>query len=103
MFRNLAVRSGLGALGAVYLAIGVVSVRVGVLGAARREQGVPAALRFLLAQPKGAWLLGAVVAGLAAIALSHGVEAALGGRRSVPARIGLAFNAIGYAALAITA
>src|SRR5215471_30619 len=98
-----AVRSGLGALGAVYFALGVVSVRVGLLGARHDAQGVPAALRFLLAQSKGPWLLGAVVAGLAAIALSHGVEAAMGKRRSVPARIGLAFNAIGYAALAITA
>jgi len=103
VFRNLAVRSGLGALGAVYFALGVVSVRVGLLGARHDAQGVPAALRFLLAQSKGPWLLGAVVAGLAAIALSHGVEAAMGKRRSVLARIGLAFNAIGYAALAITA
>jgi hypothetical protein len=103
VWRSIAVRSGFGALGAVYFAIGVVSVRVGLLGAGLHEQGLPAALRLLLAQPKGAWLLGAVVAGLAAIALSHGVEAGVGRRRTPLSRIGLAFNAIGYAALALTA
>jgi len=102
VFRNFAVRSGLVALGAVYLAIGIVSARVAILGARRHEQGIPAALRFLLARPNGPWLLGAVVAGLAAIALARGVEAAVGRRRPL-ARLGLAANAIGYAALAWTA
>lgn len=102
VLRSFAIRSGLVALGAIYVALGLVSARVAFLGARRHEQGVPAALRFLLGRPNGAWILGAVVAGLAAIALVHGVEAAAG-RRGVVARIGLAVNALGYATLAWTA
>ena len=102
MLRNLAVRSGLGALGAIYIALGIVSARVALLGARRHEDGVPGALRLLLAQPKGPWILGAVVAGLAAVAVVHGVEAVTG-RRSAIMRTGLAVNGIGYATLAWTA
>jgi hypothetical protein len=81
--------------------MGLVSARVALLGVRNREQGVPGALRFLLEQPYGASLLGAVVVGLIGVALVHGVEAATG-RRGVAARLGLAVNAIGYAALAWT-
>lgn len=86
------------ATGLVYLAMGVVSARVAFLGARNREEGVPGALRFLMSQPHGALLLGAVVLGLGAIALVHAVEAVTG-TRSLPARAGLAVNAFGYATL----
>ena len=99
--RGALIRLGLAATGLVYVAMGVVSARVAFLGARNREEGVPGALRFLLEQPHGSQLLGAVVAGLIGIALVHGVEAVTG-RRGVAARIGLAVNAIGYAALAWT-
>lgn len=99
--RSALIRLGLAASGLVYVAMGVVSARVAFLGARNREEGVPGALRFLLEQPYGARLLGAVVVGLIGVALVHGVEAATG-RRSVAARVGLAVNAIGYAALAWT-
>jgi hypothetical protein len=102
VFRRVAIRSGFGALGIVYFALGVVLLRVAILGTRRHEPGVPAALRLLLSQPYGKWLLGGVVAGLAAIAVAHAVEAAIG-RRSPIVRVGLAVNAIGYAALATTA
>jgi hypothetical protein len=99
--RGTLIRLGLAATGLVYVAMGVVSARVAFLGARNREQGVPGALRFLLEQPYGPYVLGAVVAGLIGVALVHGVEAATG-RRGVAARVGLAVNAIGYAALAWT-
>jgi hypothetical protein len=102
VLRNVAVRSGLGALGAIYLALGVVSARVAFLGTRRQQDGIPGALRFLLDRPRGPLILGAVVAGLAAIAVVHLVEAAAG-RGGALARIGLAVNGIGYAALAWTA
>ncbi len=103
VLRSVAMRSGLGALGAVYVALGVVSARVALLGASRRrEEGIPGALRFLLERPRGGLILGAVVAGLAAIAAVHLAEAA-GGRVGVLSRLGLAVNGIGYAALAWTA
>jgi hypothetical protein len=99
--RSIFIRLGLAASGLVYIAMGLVSARVAFLGARNREQGVPGALRFLLEQPYGARLLGAVVVGLIGVAVVHGVEAATG-RRGVAARLGLAVNAIGYAALAWT-
>jgi len=102
VLRAFAIRFGFAALGAVYVALGIVSARVALVGAQRREQGMASALRFLLDQPRGAWILGAVVAGLAAIAVAHAAEAAAG-RGSALRRIGLAINAIGYAALAWTA
>jgi Domain of Unknown Function (DUF1206) len=102
VLRNLAIRSGFGALGAVYVALGIVSARVAFLGARRHEEGIPGALRLLLEQPKGPWILGAVVASLAAIAVVHLVEAATG-RRSALVRIGQAVNGLGYATLAWTA
>ena len=100
--RAFAVRFGLSALGAVYLALGIVSARVALVGAQRRDQGMASALRFLLEQPRGPWILGAVVAGLGAIALAHAGEAAVG-KGGALRRVGLAINAVGYAALAWTA
>ncbi len=102
MLRNFAVRFGLGATGAVYFALGIVSARVAFLGAKRREAGIPGALRFLLQQSNGPWILGAVVAGLAAIALVHLVESVIGSRKALT-RLGLAANGFGYATLAWTA
>ncbi len=102
MLRDLAVRFGLGATGAVYVALGVVTARVALLGAERREAGIPGALRFLLEQSNGPRILGAVVAGLAAIALVHLVEALTGSRKTLT-RLGLAANGFGYATLAWTA
>jgi hypothetical protein len=102
VLRNLAVRAGLGATGAIYVALGIVSARVAILGARRREDGIPGALRFLLDQPHGGAILGTVVAGLAAIALVHFLEAAIGRRGALP-RLGLVVSGFGYATLAWTA
>ena len=99
VLRNLSVRAGLGATGAIYVALGIVSARVALLGARRREEGIPGALRFLLERPRGALVLGAVVAGLAAIALVHFIEAAAAKRKGL-SRVGLAVNGFGYATLA---
>lgn len=99
--RRALIRIGLAASGVVYVATGVVSARVAFLGARNREAGVPGALRFLLDRPHGPQLLGAVVAGLAGIALVYGVEAWTG-NRTLAGRLGLGIGAFGYAALAWT-
>ena len=99
--RGALIRIGLAASGLVYVAMGVVSARVAFLGARNSEEGVPGALRFLLEQRNGAWVLGAVVAGLVGIALAHAVEATR--RRGLWTRLGQAVAAISYAALAWTA
>ena len=97
--RKALVRVGLCAAGAIYAAMGIVSMRVAFLGTRRTEQGVPGALRFLLERPYGAWLLGAVVAGLAGIAVARAFESAAR-RTGVFDRLGLAVSALGYSALA---
>jgi hypothetical protein len=102
MLRGIAVRSGFGALGTIYVALGIVTARVALLGARRREEGIPGALRLLLAQPKGNWILGAVVIALGAIAAVRLFEAATGSRTPL-ARVGLGVSGIGYAAFAWTA
>jgi hypothetical protein len=99
--RGALVRFGLVATGLIYVAMGVVSARVAFLGARNREEGVPGALRLLMSQPHGSMLLGAVVLGLAAIAVVHAVEAGTG-KRGLPTRAGLAANALGYATLVWT-
>ena len=100
--RAVLVRAGFVAIGTIYVAMGIVSARVALLGARDRVNGVPGALRFLLERPYGAWLLGAVVAGLGGIALAHVVRAVRGPGGAI-GRIGLVFSGLGYAALAWTA
>lgn len=101
MLWNLLARAGLFAIGAVYAGVGVLAARVAFLGARDRVAGMPGALRFLLRQPHGTALLGAVVAGLTAYALWHAAETRRR-RQGAIARIGHAVAALGYAALAWT-
>jgi hypothetical protein len=100
--RSFFVRTGLAALGLLYVAMGVVSARVAFLGASERGQGVPGALSFLMEQTYGPWLLGAVVAGLAGIALANAVGALRRGRASGE-RLLQAVNGVGYGILAWSA
>ncbi len=100
MLRSVAMRSGLGALGAIYVALGVLSGRV-ALGGRRGGQGVPAALRLLLGQPHGRLIVVALLVAFAGIAAVHLVEAFTRRSKTVP-RIGMFVNGVGYAALAAT-
>jgi Domain of Unknown Function (DUF1206) len=100
--RSAAERAGYFAIGSIYVAMGYVSARIAVLGARDPDHGVLGALRFLLDRPLGAWVLGAVVAGLAAIAGAHLVQS-IRGPGGVVKRIGLFVNGFSYAALAVTA
>lgn len=99
--RPVLVRFGLCALGLVYVAMGVVSARVAWLGV-RETQGVGGALRLMLDDGRGRWLLAAVTAGLAALAVARATEA-FQGRRGLLSRVALAFDALGYAVLCWTA
>lgn len=102
MLRNVAVRTGLGAVGTIYLALGVMSARLALQGARHPDSGLPGALRMLLGRPHGSWILGGIVLGLAALAGVRLAEA-LGGGRTVWARVGSGLNGVGYAALAWSA
>ncbi|MET0619291.1 MAG: DUF1206 domain-containing protein [Thermoanaerobaculia bacterium] len=100
--RSAPERAGYFAIGLIYVAMGYVSARIAVLGARDPDHGVLGALRFLLDRPLGAWVLGAVVAGLAAIAGAHLVQS-IRGPGGVVKRIGLFVNGFSYAVLAVTA
>jgi len=98
--RALLVRVGFCALGLVYVAMGVVSAQVALLGA-REQQGVGGALRLLLDGGRGSWLLGGVAAGLAGLAVARVLDV-FRGQRGVFSRITLFVDALGYAFLSWT-
>jgi hypothetical protein len=100
--RPLLVRFGLCALGLVYVAMGVAAASVAWLGVRERELGVGGALRLLFLRGHGSLLLGAVAAGLAALAVARVLDA-WRGKRSVVSRVGLVIDALGYAVLCWTA
>src|SRR5690242_2497380 len=99
--RALLVRVGFCAMGLLYVAMGIVSAQVALLGA-RQQQGVGGALRLLFDGGKGGWLLVAVALGLAGLAAARALDA-FRGKRGVFSRIVLSVDALGYAALAWTA
>ena len=100
--RPFLMRFGLCALGLVYVAMGFVSARVAWLGAREKEQGVGGALRLLLDRGHGSWLLFAVAAGLAGLAVAYALDA-FRGKRGAIARIGFFVDALGYGVLSWTA
>jgi hypothetical protein len=102
VLRNFAVRSGFGAVGTIYLALGVMSARLALQGARHPDAGLPGALRVLLGRPHGPWILGGIVFGLAGLSGVRVAEAFRAGRAAW-ARIGSALNGVGYAALAWSA
>jgi hypothetical protein len=102
VLRNFAVRAGLGAVGTIYFALGVMSARLALLGARHPDSGLPGALRVLLARPHGPWILGGIVLGLAGLSGVRLGEA-FRGSRAVWARVGSGLNGVGYAALAWSA
>jgi hypothetical protein len=99
--RALLVRGGFCALGLVYIAMGIVSGQVALLGA-REQQGVGGALNLLFDGGRGGWLLGVVALGLAGLAAARAIDA-FAGRRGVFSRIILWIDALGYAVLSWTA
>lgn len=99
MWRRTLARIGFAATGILYVAVGLTAARLALEGARDRAAGMPAALRFLLRQPHGRPLAGAVAAGLAGFALWHLLEAR--NRRRRPAeRAGHVAAAAGYIAIA---
>jgi hypothetical protein len=99
VFRALLTRIGYAALGAVYAAVGVVALRVAVVGSRDRASGFAGALRFLLEQPHGPIVLGALAAGLAAFVAARLVDAA-DRRRSRTGRVVALADALAHAGLA---
>jgi uncharacterized protein DUF1206 len=99
VLRRLLTRFGYAALGAVYVSLGIVAVRVALAGARDRVHGFPGAFRFLLSQQHGDTILTCLAAGLAAFVLARLVDAA-DRRWSRLGRIFAFFDAIAHAGLA---
>jgi len=102
-------RAGYTAKGVVYLLIGLLAFQAAI-GTGGNTSGTPGALRLLLRQPLGRWLLGLVAVGLAGYALWRAVSAIAdpeshgrhGGKRLF-VRAGYAGSAVLHGALALQA
>ncbi|HEX7253318.1 MAG TPA: DUF1206 domain-containing protein [Thermoanaerobaculia bacterium] len=99
MLRRLLTRFGYAALGAVYISLGVVTVRVAFAGARDRVHGFPGAFRFLLSQKEGPTILTGIAIGLGAFVLARVVDAA-DPRWTRLGRLFAFIDAIAHAALA---
>jgi hypothetical protein len=100
--RHTLARLGFAATAVLYAVIGATAARVALRGARDPAEGIPGALRWLLAQRHGGLLLGSVAAGLAAFAVWHLLEAR---RRNASwfERAGHLLGAAGYLGLTGTA
>jgi hypothetical protein len=99
VLRRLLTRFGYAALGAVYVSLGIVAVRVALAGARDRVHGFPEAFRFLLSQKHGETILTCIAAGLAAFVLARLADAS-DRRWSPTGRLLAFFDAIAHAGLA---
>ena len=99
MLTRFLLRVGYVALGAVYVALGVVAARVALLGRHTEVGGFSAAYRFLLSRPYGPSIVGAIAAGLTAFALAKIIEA-LNPHRTLITRAGALLDAVAHGALA---
>ena len=102
MLGRVLARVGYAAMGLVYATIGIIAARIAFLGARGRLAGMHGALSALLEQWEGRTILTAVAAGLACFAVWRTIQT-FSGNGGLIARLGWAFAAIGYAALAWTA
>lgn len=102
MLSRVLPRIGYAAVGAVWITIGGVAARVGILGARDRVAGMQGALHVLFRQPEGIWILVLIGSGLGVFAIWRAMQA-LSGRGSVLLRAAQAVTAIGYGVLTWTA
>jgi hypothetical protein len=100
--RRLLTRLGFAAVGALYIAVGLLAARVAFFGARGGVAGVPGTLRFLLRLPGGDWIVISLSIGLGGFAILR-FSQAWSRRRRVLARGGHALAGVGYAALAWSA
>src|SRR5260370_26124696 len=69
MLRRVLPRVGYAAVGLLYIIVGFLAARIAFLGSRDRISGMQGALRALLSQTEGAWIVGAMAAGLFAFAI----------------------------------
>jgi len=100
--RRALARLGFAATAVLYVVVGVTAARVAVEGARDPSAGIPGALRWMVRQPHGPAILGAVAAGFASFAVWHALEARVR-RRGWFERLGHLAGAAGYAGLTASA
>ena len=100
MLRTVLPRAGYAALGLLYVTIGLIAARIGFLGSRDRLAGMPGALRFLLRQKEGPWILTGVAAGLLALAAWRLIQALTARRSGFITRAGWLIAAIGHGVVA---
>ncbi len=103
MLRQVLPRLGYAAVGLLYVTVGFIAARIAFLGSRDRVAGMQGALRVLLQQTEGAWILGATAAGLLAFAAWRWMQTFSAKGVSFFTRAGWLVAAVGYAALAVTA
>jgi len=100
MLRSVLPRAGYAALGLLYVTIGLIAARIGFLGSRDRVAGMPGALRFLLRQKEGPWILTGVAAGLLALGAWRLIQTFTARRASFITRVGWLVAAIGHGVVA---
>ncbi|MDQ2869488.1 MAG: DUF1206 domain-containing protein [Acidobacteriota bacterium] len=94
--RDVLIRVGYAALGAVYVTLGALAFLIAFDGGRIRARGFGAAFRMLLLHPQGPTILMGIAAGLAAFTVARILDAADAGR-SFFVRIVAFFDGIGHA------
>jgi len=103
MLRQVLPRVGYAAVGLLYVTVGFVAARIAFLGSRDRVAGMHGALRVLLNQMEGVWIVAAMAAGLLAFAVWRCIQTFSARRVNFLTRTGWFIAAVGYGALAITA
>jgi hypothetical protein len=103
MLRHVLPRIGYGAVGLLYVTVGLVAARIAFLGSRDRVTGMYGALRLLLQRPEGPWIVGGIAAGLIGFAAWRIIQTFTSRRANLIARAGWLAAAIGYGALGVAA
>src|SRR6266496_5250422 len=103
MLRHVLPRVGYAAVGLLYITVGFLAARIAFLGSRDRVAGMQGALRALLSQTEGAWIVAAMAAGLLAFAIWRLMQTFAARRASFIVRAGWFVAAVGYGILAVIA
>ncbi len=102
MLRRVLPRVGYAAVGLLYVVVGFVAARIAFLGSRDRIAGMHGALKVLLNQTEGVWIVAAMATGLIAFAVWRFLQVVSTRGASFLTRAGWLVTAIGYTALAVT-
>src|SRR5215471_6492944 len=102
MIQRILPRVGYGVVGLLYVVVGFVAARIAFLGSRDKVTGMHGALKVLLNQTEGVWIVAAVAIGLIAFAVWRLIQVFSTRGADFLTRAGWLVTAIGYTALALT-